>query len=487
MTKLRKAIFFSVLNQYSLQIISIVSVAVLARLLTPDEIGVFSVATAITFLAIELRSFGVGEYLIRERDIDPEKVRTVVGVMVIMSWGLALILICTAPWMAYFYKEPDLRNLLWITCAPFFLAPYSSVPFALLAREMQFGAILKINLVGALARNGCSIGLVLMGYSYFGLAWGALIGVIVEFLMITFYRPATMQWIPSFKKVREIFHIGMQISFSKLFNSTSLHIGDLVLGRVASMTDVGLFSRGLGLINFLNSLLGSAVAPVTFPHLSEVKRAGGDTKAAYLHAAALIGAISLPFFAVVNVSSHSMIRALFGDQWGISANVASVLAFWAMLQSIHCFAAGAMVAVGKERLLLIKEAISFVLKIGLIVIMAPHGLIYVAWGFVIAGVVDFIFTTWFMRLSYGLTLGDLIVAFRSNFIITAVCWGMAKLTHIVFDFHAMNAWLAVLIIGCFLVPTWLLALRLTNNILWPFVAGMIEKAVSFGSRRRQAG
>jgi O-antigen/teichoic acid export membrane protein len=479
MTQLRKAIFFSVLNQYSLQIISIVSVAVLARLLTPDEIGVFSVATAITFLAIELRSFGVGEFLIREKDVNPEKVKAVVGVMVIMSWGLALLLICSAPWVASFYKQPDLRNLLWITIVPFFLAPYSSIPFALLAREMRFAAILKINLIGALARNGCSIGLVLMGYSYFGLAYGALLGVLVEFFAIMYFRPASMQWIPSFKHVKEIFHIGMQISFSKLFNSTSQHIGDLVLGRVASMGDVGLFSRGLGLISFLNSLLGSAVAPVTFPHLSEVQRAGGDTKTAYLNAAVLIGAISLPFFAVVNISSESMIRALFGDQWTISAHVASVLALWAMLQSIHCFAAGAMVAVGKERLLVIKEGIAFVLKIALIVLMAPHGLIYVAWGFVISGVIDFGFTTWFMRLSYGISLRDLIEAFIPNFIVMSICWIVAELAHVFIDFHAMNAWLAVLIIACLLVPTWLVSLRISNNMLWPYVCTMIKKVTSF--------
>ncbi|HEX4940841.1 MAG TPA: oligosaccharide flippase family protein, partial [Candidatus Kapabacteria bacterium] len=70
MSEIRKAILYSVLNQYSLQIISFISVAVLARLLTPDQIGVFAVATSIAFLAIEIRSFGVSEFLVREKAVD---------------------------------------------------------------------------------------------------------------------------------------------------------------------------------------------------------------------------------------------------------------------------------------------------------------------------------------------------------------------------------------------------------------------------------
>src|SRR5690606_1931752 len=157
---------FSVLNQHSLQAINIISIAILARLLAPEEIGVFSVATSIAFVATEIRSFGVGEYLIREKEINENKIRTVLGVMVIMSWGLAALLIGSAPWIGTFYKNADLTNLLWIISIPFFLAPHTAVPYALLARDMKFDALLKVNLLGSLVRNGCSITLAVYGFSY---------------------------------------------------------------------------------------------------------------------------------------------------------------------------------------------------------------------------------------------------------------------------------------------------------------------------------
>lgn len=475
MSDIRKAILYSLLNQYSLQVISIVSIAILARLLSPDEIGVFAVATSIAFLATELRSFGVGEFLIREKDIDELKVRTVIGVMVIMSWSLATIMIVGAPWIGEFYDNAHLRNLLWIISVPFFLAPHSAIPYALLVREMKFASTIKVNLIGSLVRNGTSIGLALAGFSFYSLAWGTLAGVVAEFITITILRPQNMPWLPSFHNIKHVFQIGIQISVSKFLISTSQNASDLVLGRLASMKDVGLYSRGLGLILFLQSLITQAVAPVALPHLSQVKRTGGSVAEAYIHAVALVGAFALPLFAVVNIAAHPMINALFGDQWDVSVGIASTLAIWAMLQSIHCFSAHAFLTLAKERFLLIKEVISFSVKLSMIILAVPHGLQLVAWGFVVSGVIDLILITALLKHVMDMSIEALTMAFIPNILVAAACWSTLKVMTFFIDFHAMNAWLALCVIGAAMVPTWLVSLKLTNNRAWPFIMEMAGK------------
>jgi O-antigen/teichoic acid export membrane protein len=486
MSESRRAILYSVLNQYSLQIISFVSVAVLARLLTPDEIGVFAVATSIAFLAIEIRAFGISEFLVREKEIDQQKVMSAIGVMIIMSWGLALLLIAAAGWIADFYGVADLRNIIWIITLPFFLAPYASVPVGLLAREMRFDAILKIDLFGSIVRNVCSIGLVLLDFGYYGLAYGVLAGVVAEFLAITYLRPAGMPWMPSFRNLAHIFRVGIQISVSRFLESTSQNASDLVLGRLASMKDVGLYSRGLGLILFLHNSLIQAVGPVALPHLAQVKRAGGSVLDAYLNAIVLIGAFSLPLFAVVHLASYSMITALFGDQWKLSVQIASILALWEMLRSLHCFATPALLAIGQERLVVIKEVISFAVRIVLLIVTVPYGLEYVAWGFVWSGAIDLVVATLLMKSALGLGVVRLLSAFVSNLVVAAACWITLKAMTLHIDFESINSWLALLIIGSTMVPVWLLGLKLTGNKAWPFVRGAVERIAGAGLKRRAA-
>jgi O-antigen/teichoic acid export membrane protein len=475
MSEQRRAILYSVLNQYSLQIISLVSIAVLARLLTPGEIGVFAVATSIAFLAIEIRAFGVSEFLVREKEVDRQKVMSVIGVMMIMSWGLALLLIAGAGWIAAFYGVADLRAVIWIVTVPFFFAPYSTVPVALLTREMRFDAILKIDLFGSLVRNLSSIGLVMLGFGYFGLAYGTLAGIVAEFLAITYFRPAGMPWAPSFKDLGHVLRVGMQISASKFLNLTAQSASDLVLGRLATMRDVGLYSRGLGLILFLHNLLIQAVGPVALPHLAQVKRSGGSVRDAYLNSIVLVEAFSLPLFAVVHLAAYSMITALFGDQWTAAVEIASILALWEILRSLHCFATPALLAIGKERLVLLKEVCSFTVKFALLILAVPYGLEYVAWGFVLSGAIDFVLVSVLMKHVLGLGFVRLFVAFVPNLLVAAACWLALKAMTLQIDFESMNSWLALLIIASAMVPVWLLGLRLTNNMAWPFVRGAIGR------------
>ena len=477
MTEVRKAVLFSILNQYSLQIITLLSTALLARLLTPEEVGVFAVASSIAFLAIEIRAFGVSEFLVREKEIDQHKVASVLGVMIIMSWGLAFILIAASGWIADFYGVPDLKYILWIITLPFFLAPYSSVPFALLAREMKFATIMKIDVLGGIVRNVVSIGLVLLGHSYYGLAYGAFAGVFIEFLAIAYFRPAAMPWLPSFRNLSHIMRVGVQISVSKFLNTTSQNASDLVLGRLASMKDVGLYSRGLGLILFLHNSLVQAVGPVALPHLSQVRRDGGSVQEAYLRAIALMGAFAIPLFAVVSLSAYSMITALFGSQWTFSAGIAATLAFWEILRSIHCFASPALLATGHERLVVVYEVVSFAVRITLLITTVPHGLDVVALGFVVSGAVDLVLATILMRRALGLGAWRLFVTFIPNLLVALMCWTTLKLMTLGIDFAAMNAWLALLIIGSAMVPVWLVGLKLTGNQAWPLVWGMFDQHV----------
>ncbi len=124
-----------------------------------------------------------------------------------------------------------------------------------------------------------------------------------------------MTWVPAFRGFGLIFGVGILISLGRTLAMVSQHSGDLILGRMAQMSTVGFYSRGLGLITFIQNLLVNSVGPTVLPHLSQVNRSGGSVAAAYSNAIALVGAFTFPVFAVVNLAAGPMINALFGDQW----------------------------------------------------------------------------------------------------------------------------------------------------------------------------
>ena len=477
MSTVKRAVVMSAIGQYSLQVINFVTVAVIARLLTPEEIGLFAVATSISFVASEIRSFGVAEFLVREKEISKEKIQRVLGVMVIMSWSLGFIFLLGAGFAADFYKVADLQPLLWIVSIPFFLAPHASVPVALITREMNFDALLRVHLAGCLGRSVISIVLVLMGFSYFGLAWGTLIGVVLEFLVIVYYRPEGMPWMPVFSNLKQVFKAGVPISTAKFLSSTSQNATDLLLGRVASKHAVGMFSRGLGLVLFLQSLLTRAVGPVSLPHLAEVKRSGGSVKEAYLKAIVLVGAVTIPVFAAVNLAAEDIINTLFGDQWSDAVVISSTLCWWAILHTIHCFINSLLLAEHKENYFLIKEVVSIILRIGLILAMVPFGLDYVAWGFVISGLFELFVVCYLVNKCVQLSILETLKAFASNFMVATVCWLVLKAMYLSNMFDGMSSLLVLVIIACVMIPVWLVTIKLTNNPVWPVIISILERVL----------
>lgn len=73
----RKSLFFSFLDRYASLAITVISSMVIARLLTPAEIGVFSVTLVLLSFVTTLRDMGAGQYLVQEINLTTERIRAV--------------------------------------------------------------------------------------------------------------------------------------------------------------------------------------------------------------------------------------------------------------------------------------------------------------------------------------------------------------------------------------------------------------------------
>ena len=472
---IKVALLFSAIGQYSNQILGFVTIIILARLLSPDEVGVYAVAGTASVIATELSSFGVVQYLIREENIHENKVRSVLGVAVIVSWGLGILLILSAPYIAVFYEQSEIKMLLWILSVSFFVAPFFSVPIALWQRRMQFHQIAILIFIGQLVTSVSMILLVLLDFSYYGLAVGVIIGLISRLLITIFLKPVGTVWMPKFMLVKNLLKFGFFSSFTNVNVRLTEGIPDLVIGKMGSMIDVGYFSRGFGAVLFLNKILTSAIAPVVLPHLAEVKRYGGSVSEAYLRSVKLLLVFTLPVFAVVGAASYPLIIGLFGDQWHSAVPIASILAVWVMLVSAHSFSASAFIVSGDEKLMFMSGLIISILRLLLVVFAASQGIEMVAWAMVVSGVIELCITTLALKKSIGLKINKMLITLRSNLFITFMCWLTTILIDRVIVFEEANPFLSLAVVAICLPIIWLFLLRVTKHEAWYLIWEILSK------------
>ena len=314
----RRALAFSFLSTNAAGLISFVSSVIIARALTPAEIGVYSVAAALVAIVNQIRMFGVASYLVQETDLTPDRIRAAFGLLLVTSWTLALVVFAASFPAAAFYGDPGVGAVLHVLALNFVLAPFGGIAMTMLAREMRFGARAVLEVSSALVLAVTSVSLALLGFSYMSLAWGSLAGLVVGLVIANLYRPRDLPWLPSFREVRRVIRYGGPSIIADLVRTMRLSAAELIVGRTLGLAAVAFLNRGISLTGQFNSLIGLSVAKVAFPYFAQERREGREIKSTYATTAAYLTGVGWPFFAVLALLAEPAVRLLFGHQWDAS-------------------------------------------------------------------------------------------------------------------------------------------------------------------------
>lgn len=139
------------MDRYSGLAITVASSMVIARLLTPAEIGVFSVTMVLLMFASTVRDMGAGQYLVQEKELTVDRIRAVWAVQLGLGLGLACLVLLISHPVAVFYKEPRMRDIMWVVALNYAINPFGSLTHAWLMREMRFesSALIRFQVVSA--------------------------------------------------------------------------------------------------------------------------------------------------------------------------------------------------------------------------------------------------------------------------------------------------------------------------------------------------
>ncbi|PAV27038.1 polysaccharide biosynthesis protein [Tamilnaduibacter salinus] len=474
MGTVRAAVIYSALARFFMRFIGLGTTMVVARLLTPEEIGTYAIASAIVMVMVEFRLLGAGNYLEREEELTSEKIRSALGLTVLICWGLGGVILASGWPLAGFYDLPSLTVIFSILSVSFFIAPYISIPTALLSRKLSFRIQFRIRVTASFLSSVTTICLILLGFSYYSLAIGQLMTPLTQFVILSCIRPDDMEYRPSFRNLKPIARFGVFTSLALLIRKANVTVPDMIIGKMGTTRDVAMFSRGLGLIEFISQTIIMSAQPVALPFLSKTRREGADVTAAYTKASVLIGAVVVPALGVSCVASLPAIRLFFGDQWDQAAPVASWLAIWAIFRCVHWFGSEALMAIGRETLVVAREGVPFLVLIPAIVLSYPYGLEATASAFLLAGIVDLFVTTLILHRVFSLKVTEFFRAWWSNLVTLSVCTaGAVALDHIL-PFETTAVWKVIPILMMTMPLLWFLTLCLCRHPLYQEIMGMVR-------------
>ena len=392
MSATRHSFFFSFAEKYTVLLLGIVATMVLSRLLTPAEVGVYSLGAVLVALAQVVRDFGVGQYLIQEKQLDAVKLRAALATSLLVAWLLAgLVMLASAP-LAQFYGEPRLTLVLRLLAINFLLIPFSALTLPMLRRQLRFRAIYAINAANSGVNLLVAVLLALQGYSYMSMVWAALAGSCASLLVSLLVRPAELPWLPGRRGMGAIARFGAYATGGGLVDEAGVAAPDLIIGKLIGIESLALFGKAQSVLNIFNQAITSAISPVVFPLFASRAREGsgqggqGGAELVYLRTISYMTALAWPFFLFLACMALPLVKVLYGTQWLGCVPLIRIMCLSSAVYSMFSMARYLFVATGQLHAQVRLDACASGIKVALLLAAAPFGLVAVAWAVVLSNV-----------------------------------------------------------------------------------------------------
>lgn len=372
MSTVRRSLGFAFLERYLLIGLQLLSFTLLARLLTPPQIGLYAVSMALISMAQVVRDFGLANYLIQHKELGREDIGSALGVSLLLGSSLFIGIHAAAPTIADFYGEAGLVGIVRIISFNFLILPFNSVSIALLRRDMRFDQLMRVNVAAAVVGTSTTLGLAWGGAGSASLAWGEIASSLTIATGVSLCGAWGRLAQPQLRRWREIVHFGGPVTAANVVTSVSMDINDLAIGKMLNFTQVAIASRAQGLMNLFHRDIMNTVRSVAYPAFAKAHREGSALEQRYVQSLGACSAVAWPFYGFVGLFSLEVLRLMFGPQWDASAPLVPIFCLAGAVSVLNSLVPTVMLAVGHAKLVALADLIIQPFKAVLLIAVLWH-------------------------------------------------------------------------------------------------------------------
>lgn len=386
-------IIWTVTDTFVLKGLSFISTLILARWLGPAEFGLVGMIAVFIAIGTSLTDSGLTNSLIRAREKDHKDYTTVFWLNLGMSILVYTVFFICAPWIAIFFKQPILTNLVRLYCFSFVISAFSAVQLARLTSDMAFKKIAKLNIPGTII--GCCVGLLFgyKGYGAYAIVWMYLTTQIVQSLMLWI----SSSWKPTFVycriKAKYHYSFGYKLMLSGLINTIFQNIYNLVIGKLYTPVTLGYFERSRTFNMYPVTVLTSVISKVTYPLLSSIQDDKEKIGIVYRKILRLAFFVIAPMMLIGAAVAKPLFNILLGEEWQEAVPFFQILCLGTMFYPIHAFNLNVFMVYGRSDLFLKLEIIKKSVIVIAISIAYWFGIYGLVWSSVVTSYIALLINT----------------------------------------------------------------------------------------------
>ncbi|WP_438354510.1 lipopolysaccharide biosynthesis protein [Microbacterium sp. CJ88] len=472
-------VFWLTAQKWATRLLGFVTIAVLTRLLSPEQFGTVAAASTVLPFFFLVADLGFAAYIVQVDRADRRMLSTAFWFSLSAGLVLCLSLVALAPLLGGVFRDDGVAPVLQALSLWVILTAAGSVPMALLRRDMRFATLAW---QGAVAAGIAQVVAMAMAFAGFGV-WALVGQSLVAPAITTVLAWVTARWRPTLAFSRSDFRtmtaFGGQVLGVEFIAMLRAWGEAAIISAMLGVSALGFMNIAQRLIQVVQDLTGSAIVPVTQVAFAKVRDDPDRLRSAYLRALRLTYfLLSLPL-TVLAVAAPLVVPIVFGSGWAQSYQVAQILALAGTMTVGAWLDHGLFYGVGRPGVWFVYALIIDGITFGTTAVLAPLGLVAVAWGFVgVCAVATF--SRWFLtarvlQTSTRVVAGPFLFLAVAVLVSGAAGWGVMVLT------TSLPSLVSLVLIGLAVTVVHLLVTRVVAPRVLPEALAMVGRS-KFGSR-----
>lgn len=393
------------------KLIFLVRLFILARLIAPEDFGLFAIGMTAIAVLVRLTDFGLVPALIQRGAQEKVLLDTAWTVRLVRAAGITIVLALAAPLVAEAFGEAGATNIIRALALATLIDAVASIEIATLTRQLRYRTLTTIQIGAALVNAAISI---YLGRSLG--AWALVAGTIAGSLayvigsyVVAPYRPVLRL---SRVSTEQLLRFGRWIFLAGVVAVISETVLRWVISTQLGLAELGLFFVASRLAFLPTQLTGAVFHEVAFPVYTRVQL--DQRKLGLAFRTTLLGmvALLLPLSAILLVLVPGIVEHVLGESWQGATQITQLLLIASVAGLLGDASRPLVEGTGHPERVLYMDVARLVVLLGVVWLMAPiWGLLGVGWAYLAAAAVVQVVALVVIKQTVGSPFGRMFSAF----------------------------------------------------------------------------
>ncbi|WP_022894020.1 lipopolysaccharide biosynthesis protein [Agromyces subbeticus] len=374
-------------GQITRLIVQLAGIAILARLLLPEDFGLVVMVAAVIGFGELVRDFGLSNAAIQTPHLSRQQRDSLFWINLGIGALLAVATAAAAPLIAGLYGDERLVAVTRALAVIFVLNGLATQHRAGLARSLKFTALAVIDAVTPLLGLGVAITTAYLGWAYWALvAQQVTIAAVGAVSVIAIGR-----WWPGLPRrttgLMPLLKYGMNLLGAQMIAYLGRNADSVVIGVRLGAQPLGYYDRAFQLVMAPLNQIQAPASKVAVPVLSRLQGEQERFRSFLLLGQSILVHTLMPAFLIAAALAAPLVSLVLGPAWAASIPVVQILAVAAAVRIAGYATFWVGLSKGFTRVSLYVALISTPLLIVAVLVGSAAGIVGVAIGFAVVNVV----------------------------------------------------------------------------------------------------